>query len=1182
MTGFDGLVQAHQRNVQARLNTVSVPFVAGSGQASRKDQTWFESTMHKLGMPEEIIAKAIGSLVSNDPKYSFGRSSNYYTQVTFADLFRDAGVDPILAAGLGITAAIANPLDPLNKVKILGTTKLGKAAEAIQGRKLVKGSDGYSRLSRQLINKELSSLRKAIESGSLTKDNLRLAKASEKQLLRVEKEQGALNDLLVDLQKKGVDVENLRMGDSMYEQIRQGQRHLLGFSSPFAMDQLAFLGIGRGVKEASVAPVLPTKTAAAITKGMSNFSGALTGAVADTAYKLADKLNIPTTGRSVVARKASSALSQAAMKGHVRGQKLEVELQNILERYIKEAEEAGLTKGQIVREIQEIVQASELRSGVKTMLLSELEKSAHRRPVYFHGTDVSVQELDPDKAGGFVWFSDSEAIAGEYAKQRAGVGTGKVFEASLDTRSPLDLTKTEDVEVLSSLDPAYSKAGATEADKAAAARIIKRAKPDNIYLWTETKEARYSDAWRKVIIPQLKDKGYDSIFMRDAADTGNSIAVFDKAQIRKVPPPSGPDVTRGGKLKGLSPEEKEHLTQTGLTESELPVAVKQFKEANTPVIRTGRQKQHEMRMTGRFVVVKTNDPKAIVKAQEGRLADLDGIYGQRVWATYTDETGTYLVQRRMPSAQRVVRKDDFQIAHLKNLSNIAAQLSRQKKALTDITAADILVSPSGAVQIVNPSVIEDVKSAKDAVTNSRVALEALASDMDFPKGTIRELQVLKNTKTAKAVPRGVDGFTFRSVGTEITDEVIDKSAHDLLEEAVNTDGFKDIVRASYDELTPTQVAQAIGDPRDFERANEIEYYRKQIQQAIAEGREPLLDPIAVTVDDAGNLWIANGRARLTAALLEGYDTVPVYRRNFIGEIKDIEKGYYVGSTYRLGMLWNPIDDSSAINLDPKTSRVVASNYSLIGADKEVVKLKSADMHVDDAMPSTFERLITLGAVFADRQMRAMRLTSVTSILEQKYGSMRNAFVEMAEIAEASPDAQSFVKGLEGMLDNQISLDNTARHIAEREDLYNRLRNASTRTLDGLASRGFLSPNQLNNLDRIGLATKKVDGSLMVMDAEHSTLRLYSDSEPNGRLMELAEGFINKTTTPADVEPYARIEAVGSNGTLRREVKDLVKDGHPKLTQAIEPVKKFVISEEHADALRKAGIVIVDDKHLLLS
>jgi len=1131
MTGLDGLIQARQSQVANVLADTPVRRMTGADRNIR-GQTNFEWLIHKLAIPEEIAVKAIGSLTTNNPNLQFGVGGDtFHNQVGFADLFRESGMDPLAAAILGIGAAIANPLDPLNKLKILGLTKTGRAAEGI---KTAGGLSKTAKLPRVKFDKQLAEtrrLKKLIKKGEILPENLPAARRSLKQNRQQVRHARELNYLLEELSNRGVTKDSLKLANSTFEQVRQGQRHLLGFSSVGSLDQLSLLGFARGFSShASVTPLMPAKFASGLIKGIGATKTTITKPLGKLAYKVADHIGIP-TAQTAKAKAVGAAVRKVMKVGAGEKALGQLDLQSLYNQFLKEFPDG------------------------KELLLKALQEGEWQT---LAAKEIAIRELE--------------------------------------------------------------------------------------------KAAKHS----KLV-------------------SGKGVAI--------------------GTGKGLTKDQKIQLTQSGVDEAEIPNAIGQFKGAHVDSVFLGKHKQHEAKLLGRYIVVKTRDPKTVLRD----LDDLEGIYGNRVWAKYTvpskesitkatvrvgdkvfegkshpeawgnaakaegvkdfdkwllsikqkhklkfddlegfktsrgrvisreeaarvagdletdaygeaakldsafkgsnDGGSTYLVQKRMPSAKVIKSTDDLRPAHIEHLQRIAAQLSRQKKTLVGLTSKDILVSPSGAVQIINPSVIDVAKSQKDAVVNSNMAIEGLLNELSYPSGTVRELHHLKNSVTANRVPKGLDGLSFRRLEapTEYSSEVVDHNAHDLLEEAVNAEGFKDVIRASYDEITPRQLAESIGDPRDFNRANQVEFYQEQIREAVRKGEPAIVEPVAVVRDDYGNLHIASsgGRARVTAAILEGYETIPVYQRNFLGEVVDATAGgHYTGSTFKLADLWEPATDSSARNLSSAVRRLpketsddtvrvfgngdVAENYSLLNNEGEVVKLVDGSVDVDPEFAELIEKTV---AKRKTGKARKRRIASANQILEEKFGSVRNGLLRLANIAEEAPDVETFTKQLRELFKvegkQQLDLANAYEALSIDTALLTKIRNTSTRTLDDLASKGILTRKTIDDTRRVKLATEGSDLVVRVMEPDGHSLRVVSNSATVPHLRKIAKSYINKVVTAADIEPYGRIRLVGSDGSDIIEVKDLVEEAHPLLSTVQEPVKRFSIAKEQAKALEKKGVLVAD-------
>lgn len=1128
MTSFDALVDARSKQISAMVSGTHVRRAPEVGRGQRVN-TWGEAALQTLGMPEEILTKAIGSVLTNNPRFKFGQPSSYDSQVGFADLLRETGMPSDIAAILGVGAAIANPLDPLNKLKILGLTKKGIAAERIAalGGKLDKVGDAYQ-VSAKAILEEIAAKKKALAQGNVAAANIVHAEKSIEELTKQADHIGELNEMLAELQRRGATLEGLKLGASTYEQVKLGQRHLLGFSSPMKMDQLSLLGFGRGATDHASVYGLHPKAGAALIKSISGVKDFIAKPIGDAAYKLAEYAGIPIIGRSELAKKTSSSIKSILDNSKARTEAVERDLLSIYQRHLDE----GGTKEDLLT----VLQAMEQRhSGVKEMAIDVLAK--------FNGVPAGTL-ITPDPEKYYRGFQTNEDLDGLRHMDKGRIWND-IFV--IEMTSNINATQT----------------GANNTYRAK----IDPNKVTRIFYDVDSYDRRPVEEIKKIRARYPKAEFID-VKLNDAQDGFVAVGEYAGNTVRSG---KGVDISSG---IGLTDEQKLKLSLSGVDDAEIPVAVGQFQTASTPSVLLGSGKQFETKILGKYVVAKTT---SVVSDEQ--LKELDGIFGQRVWAKHEVDGESYLIQKRHPSASRINHVSDFEQTHLNNLERIAAQLSNKKRGFVGLTPNDILVSPSGAVQIINPSVIAEFKSQKDAVANSLIAVDALAESLSIPKGSSREFQFLKSPKAAKRVPLGVDGLTFRSPNAvgDVGSEVFNMNAHDLLEQAANTEGYKDVVRASYDQISPQQLAELVGDPRDFERANNIEFHRARIRDAVAKGETPNIEPVAVVVDDKKVLHVVNGRDRLTAAILEGYEAIPVYKRNFVGDVIEVEKGFYSGKTARLRDLWTSAD-SSASDLTAATNGLVAPNYSVINRAGEVTKLDAALLALPGELNAILTRITTLGLV---GKARTARVQGVEKLLTQNFGSVRNGLIKLAEIAETVADnPKAFVEQLEGMLSNAktksaIKLDNSLRH-PDLPNLVGMMANQSTKALDNLAESGVLTNTMTKNARRIALASSSGDDVVVqILDTDTNTLRLFSRTAGTDHLKTVAESFINKTTTAADVEPYARIQLNGVDGTKNIEVKDLVVDGHPRLADVITPTTVFKISKDQRAALAKAGIYVSD-------
>lgn len=241
----------------------------------RPEASTFESILYYAGKPEEWTAKLIGNLVSDDPKYDWGTASDYQNQVMFATLFRDMGVDsifesenstlPIASVTLGLAAAIANPLDPLNKLKILQLAKSGTLSKAVRDTRAFRGvaragEKGYKSLAAFKRLKDYSETQQLFDVAKLEQTAKRIRtrvldnpnvpditkNRAEGHVLSLEglaKRRADINTVLEDLYKKNpnLTLDDIAATGDRAEQAMKGQVRVLGLSSPFTLDQIPFL-----------------------------------------------------------------------------------------------------------------------------------------------------------------------------------------------------------------------------------------------------------------------------------------------------------------------------------------------------------------------------------------------------------------------------------------------------------------------------------------------------------------------------------------------------------------------------------------------------------------------------------------------------------------------------------------------------------------------------------------------------------------------------------------------------------------------------------------------------------------------------------------------------------------------------------------------------------------------------
>lgn len=297
MTGIPPLTrssEARRRSNDATANNEitrrsGVTAISGGGSSSYIP-TNFDHIFHFLGKPEEYAAKLIGGLFSDDPKYNdiFG-STKIGEQVMFAELLRDVGVDsplealiddgspggitqfPLISSLLGLVAAIVNPLDPLNKLKIFGLTKKGITASRFgalsKSGGLIRNAAGKLVLDEKALKVSLAQAKKFVAQPGVKGDAVKAAKRTIRQVEQGLRGRKQLNAILEQAQKNGaISEKELFLAPTSFAQAQLGQRKLLGFSNPLKLDQVP--GLQRGLFDEAAVEISERLGLAKLTRSM--------------------------------------------------------------------------------------------------------------------------------------------------------------------------------------------------------------------------------------------------------------------------------------------------------------------------------------------------------------------------------------------------------------------------------------------------------------------------------------------------------------------------------------------------------------------------------------------------------------------------------------------------------------------------------------------------------------------------------------------------------------------------------------------------------------------------------------------------------------------------------------------------------------------------------------------------
>lgn len=224
MTSLDvGAILKHDQN------RPSFSDIAGRVKTSPRNESWWEDALYVLGKPEEWASKGIGRLYSDDPKY-YVDSKNLYDQVSFYDTAQDItgaeGSTGVLAnLPLALAMAVLNPTDPLNLIGIGKATKLGNLGKIAAKAERVNGL--WKLPVKRLLAESAQEIEEKVSKNLLTQKQ---GQKALKKLASQEKDLVEIDRYLESLQvEKGMSIEEITETGNFFDQVRKGQRTIIGF-----------------------------------------------------------------------------------------------------------------------------------------------------------------------------------------------------------------------------------------------------------------------------------------------------------------------------------------------------------------------------------------------------------------------------------------------------------------------------------------------------------------------------------------------------------------------------------------------------------------------------------------------------------------------------------------------------------------------------------------------------------------------------------------------------------------------------------------------------------------------------------------------------------------------------------------------------------------------------------------
>lgn len=334
-----------------------------TGAKDSRTHEWWQSLAYYANKGSEYTSKGLGKLFSDDPEYDFDRPSDYWSQKSLVTLAQDSGLgDYVGTAGviaIGLAAEILNPLDPLNKLKILGKTATGEINTSIRATHaagdLEKVGDAWRVKGIKEVREQLVKERESFAATG-TRQSASNIRVLEDALAK----KTAVSEALQAYQKQGIDIDKVvEAGDSLtrLQQVAQGERRLLGFSSPLSMDHIPFVRESAtrsfstlGLSDKSLVPY-----GGALERIAADIGGRGIKALGDLSKNIGLRIqrqfpNLPPMVKTKLADEVDKAVEQELYKVEPRGEEYSTAISRLAVKMEDLRKEAGITQKQM-REI---------------------------------------------------------------------------------------------------------------------------------------------------------------------------------------------------------------------------------------------------------------------------------------------------------------------------------------------------------------------------------------------------------------------------------------------------------------------------------------------------------------------------------------------------------------------------------------------------------------------------------------------------------------------------------------------------------------------------------------------------------------------------------------------------------------------------------------------------------------
>ena len=612
----------------------------------------------------------------------------------------------------------------------------------------------------------------------------------------------------------------------------------------------------------------------------------------------------------------------------------------------------------------------------------------------------------------------------------------------------------------------------------------------------------------------------------------------------------------------LDPNGRLIISPADLTDRDVVTARALYMANQAPKIAVDGYKSH---IGDNYLVLQGRSEKTFDKFD---LKETSGIVGVPNYIRDKD----LLIARARPESARMISPRQphkggiaFEPAHAQNLELIAAQLATRGKAIAELQPSDLLLTPGGMVDLVNLDKIVPAKGLQAARESSATTLERffteygsfaepshnflyLGTDEATKLVSKRAARELRLKKAAYPAVEGDSGFM---------------NAYDLMDQAVNTAIHRQYAIRFHDGLKPLHTASLFGDPSEFSRANGIDSIREKLREQVAQGRRPTIDPIEIARDDVGNMYIKDGRDRLTAAIMEGIQAVPVKRTNFIGESVDFT-GVAVGPSFRVDHLFYSGYDQAVSELPENAQKFLNTDYKLSTLKGSRVILKGNEISPPDILMMTVGKWLGL----TKRGFLNERIPTFIAAVMAKAEDQLSAGISIATMAEKADNYFNFAKALQTKYGITVSNVLDPRLKAASELTFGKdIKAAAKQYLDTLASEGVFTNTTIADASRLGL----YNGVVEIFDPGRNALKVVSNQKTADSLLQYAKNVMDQRVGAEDIIPYSKIIAAGADEVKEARMLDLVTSPHPRIVESLTFNRKFTISKDYIKELEKKGI-----------